>query len=392
HISLLMSSPPPTSPPFPYTTLFRSLLLPPAALQVTARDDQLVADRRRHRDDLARRRDDRRLTEQVAAFLASGLGHADDPRGVLIGAGLHGEMVVEAREVILLGRRRVVDRRVVAQQHQLDALQPHHPVGLGPAAVVADAHADDGAAVPRDGPAEIAHLEVALLEVLERAPRLVLGVAGQVDLAVLEDAAAARVDEERRVVAMAIGRLLRVAEAEAEAEPPRLVEERLRFRPGHLGLEEGVDLGLILHPPARKERRQRELGEHDQLRAARLRLVQQREQALDDVGATVGALDRPELCRGHDHDAAHSLAERRAPEPCEGAPTANKRQRTRSLISRCSRGASRRTPGARGRSCETRPAPRTGPTARTAPRRRRSSDRKSTRLNSSHVSISYAVF
>src|SRR5205814_4980665 len=133
-------------------------------------------------------------------------------------------MVVEAGEMVLLRRGRVVDRRVVAEQDELDTLQSHHAIRLGPPAVVADAHAHDRTAIARHRPAEVADLEVALLEMLKRAPRLVLGVAGQMDLAIREDDTASRVDENRRVVAMTVPGLLGVAEAKAESEPARLVE------------------------------------------------------------------------------------------------------------------------------------------------------------------------
>ena len=73
----------------------------------------------------------------------------------------------------------VLDRRVVAEGDDLDPLQPHDAPGLGPAAIVADAHAHEGAVVTHDGPAEVADLEVAFLQMLERPPWLVFGVAGR---------------------------------------------------------------------------------------------------------------------------------------------------------------------------------------------------------------------
>src|SRR5262245_32266678 len=66
---------------------------------------------------------------------------------------------------------------------------------------------------------------------------------------------------------------LGVAQAKAEPESARLVEERSRLRPRHLALEEAVDLGLILHVPAREERRQGQLGEHDEITASGLGVV-----------------------------------------------------------------------------------------------------------------------
>ena len=135
------------------------------------------------------------------ALLGAALGHADHPGAVLVGAGLHRKLVVEPRMLVVVGRRRVVQRRVVAEHHHLDALQAHDAVGLRPAPVVADAHAHDAAEGAADREAEIADLEIALLQMLERALRLVLGVAGQMDLAVLADDAAVALDQDRGVEA-----------------------------------------------------------------------------------------------------------------------------------------------------------------------------------------------
>src|SRR3546814_20730615 len=82
-------------------------------------------------------------------------------------------------------------RRVVADADDLDALQAHGAVDLGPAAIVADPHAVNAAHRPPDREPEVARLEVPLLEVLPGALRLVLGVAGPMPLAVRS--------EERRV-------------------------------------------------------------------------------------------------------------------------------------------------------------------------------------------------
>ena len=105
--------------------------------------------------------------------------------------------------------------RVVAEQHHLDALQPHDAIGLRPAPVIANAHAHVGIHRAPDGEAEIADLEVALLEMLESAPGLVLGMAGQVDLAVLADDLPGPVDQDRRVEAAH----LRALVASSSAKP-----------------------------------------------------------------------------------------------------------------------------------------------------------------------------
>src|SRR4029450_92986 len=95
--------------------------------------------------------------------------------------------------------RGVVARRVLADAHQLDALQTEHAVRLRPAPVVADEHADGAAERRVHGKAEVAGLEVALLEVLEPPPRLVLTMAGEVDLAVPAYLGAVGTHEHRRV-------------------------------------------------------------------------------------------------------------------------------------------------------------------------------------------------
>jgi hypothetical protein len=62
-------------------------------------------------------------------------------------------------------------------------------------------------------------------------------------------------------------------------------------------LEEGVDLGLVGHVPAREEGRKRHLGIDYELATAILGLVQEIDQALDHGLATVVALDRTKLRR-----------------------------------------------------------------------------------------------
>ena len=196
----------------------------------------------------------------------------------------------------------------VAEEDHLHALKPHHAVRLGPPAVVADTHADEPAEDPPHAEAQVANLEVALLEVLEGAPRLVRGVTGHMDLSIRADETAGLIDEDRRVVSVRGAGLvgeLSVPEAEAKPQAPRLVEQRLRLRPRHLALEERVDLRLIVHPPAGKERRQRELGEHEEVAAARAGLVQVAHEALDDVAPRLVPGDRPELRRA-DRDDAHT--------------------------------------------------------------------------------------
>src|SRR5437764_15037259 len=91
----------------------------------------------------------------------------------------------------------VLDRGVVAERDDLDALQPHDAVGLGPAPVVADAHAHDRVLHAPDAEAFVPDIEIALLEMLKRRLRQMLGMAGQVDLAVPAYDAAVGIDPGR---------------------------------------------------------------------------------------------------------------------------------------------------------------------------------------------------
>ena len=253
-----------------------------AQVEIAARGDDLVLQRHRLCDDLARRRDDGALADHVRALLDTAFGGADHPGGVLIGACLHGQMVVELGQAVDVAMAGVIVGRVVAEHDHLDALQPHDAIGLGPAPVVADAHAHDAAEAAPDAEAQIAWLEIALLQMLMSAVRLRLGMAGQMDLAVFADDVAVAVDEDRCVEAALAAVFidkLGVAEIETDAELLRFVEQRLRFRARHFLLVIAVELGLVLDQPAREEGGERELGEHDELGAPALRLAHQGDQA-----------------------------------------------------------------------------------------------------------------
>ena len=131
-------------------------------------------------------------------------------------------------------------------------------------------------------------------------------MAGQVDLAVLADDPAGLVDEDRRVEAARAPVLdgeLGVAEIKADAELARPVEQRLRLGFGHLALEIGVDLGLVLDPPVREERRQRAFGKDDEIAAVRLGLAHQRDHAGDRL-VRLSSRDRAELGGADGDDAA----------------------------------------------------------------------------------------
>jgi hypothetical protein len=144
--------------------------------------------------------------------------------------------------------------------------------------------------------------------VLEGAVRLVLLVAGQVDLAEVGDDRAVPLDQDLGVVAVpdAVGigfGQLGIPEAEPEAEPAGLVEQHLRLRPRHGGLVEMVELGDVVDEPPGEERRQAQLGVHDQVAPAVVALLEQGEQPLDHVLARIGPLDRAELSGADGDDA-----------------------------------------------------------------------------------------
>ena len=94
---------------------------------------------------------------------------------------------------------------------QLRSLQAHHPIRLGPASVIADAHAHDAVEGAPHREAQVAHVEIALLEMLEGAVGLVLRVPREVDLSILADERSPAVHQDGRVVAPGPARFLRRA-------------------------------------------------------------------------------------------------------------------------------------------------------------------------------------
>ena len=89
----------------------------------------------------------------------------------------------------------------------------------------------------------------------------------------------------------------RVPDAEADAEPPGLVEQRLSLRVRHRPFVPVVGFGDVVDEPTREERRQRQLRIDDELDPMPCRLVQQIDHPCDHLLAAVIALDRPELRR-----------------------------------------------------------------------------------------------
>ena len=108
-------------------------------------------------------------------------------------------------------------------------------------------------------------------------------------------------DQDRGVVAPRLALLLGqlgIAEIEADPELLREIEQRPGLGARHLALEIAVDLRLVGHPPAREERRQRQLGKDDEPGAPAMRLAHHRHEALHHRRAVVGEVDRAELRDG----------------------------------------------------------------------------------------------
>ena len=150
---------------------------------------------------------------------------------------------MECLQRILDRIRRVVQWRVVADEDHLDALQTHDAVRLWPAPVVAQRDAHDTAECPPHAEALGGLLEIAPLEMLERALGLVLFVPRNVHLAVFGEEGALPIDEDGGVEAVPVRGEFGVPQVEADAEALGFVEERLRLCGGHLGLEVREQLG-----------------------------------------------------------------------------------------------------------------------------------------------------
>ncbi len=153
-------------------------------------------------------------------------------------------------------------RRVVAEDDEIGALQSQDPVDLGPPTVVAQAHADPQPVDLEHAETKVADLEVVLLQVLGRRLPHRRGVTGQMDLAVLADDLPRAVHQDRGVVAVPVGRQLGVTKVETDPQRAGAVEQRLHRRVGHGALVEVVGRGDVRVPVAREERRQRQLGKH----------------------------------------------------------------------------------------------------------------------------------
>src|SRR4051794_40196884 len=163
----------------------------------------------------------------------------------------------------MIGCCRVMERRVVAQQNHLNTLQPHDSIGLGPAPIIANAHSNHAAESSRYRESKVADLEIRFLQMLESAPRLVVGMARQVNFAILECPVALFIDEDRGVEAPYLASFFRqlcIAQSESDTDLLCFFEQRRRLDRGHLAFEEQIDVGLFFKMPAWEKCREGKLG------------------------------------------------------------------------------------------------------------------------------------
>src|SRR3984893_8004715 len=121
------------------------------------------------------------------------------------------------------------------------------------------------------------------------------------------DAAVLVGDNGSVVVANLIIFMRALGEAEVEPYPAALgfLEQRKRVARRHLVFEEAVDLLLVLHPPAREERGQRQLGIDDEVAFHCVRLTHQLEQPAHNHFTIVISRVRTKLRGSHGQYPAH---------------------------------------------------------------------------------------
>src|SRR5215470_19124753 len=182
-------------------------LAEPGRIEIAIVHEEFVGLSCRFSHHLTVRIDDHGTCHAVMAILDAALGDRYYPGRVLIGASLQRKLVVKHslfRSFITV--LRVDRRRVETEHHHLDALQAEHSKRLRPAPVVADAHPEHAAQHAPRRKAEVAGLEVALLEMLMAALRVEFVVTGEMDLAILADSGAGLVDQYRSVEVMSVSR------------------------------------------------------------------------------------------------------------------------------------------------------------------------------------------
>src|SRR2546426_88664 len=260
HVPVVLRLSPPEEVPTPSQR--------PHLLEVDPRRDELVAPRRRLREHLALRVDDARAGDQLDAVLHTRLGDADHEAEVRVRPGAHAELVEIERQ-----RR---DRRVVADQDDLGALQRERAIALGIAAVLAERDADFRADRIEDAIARVAVGEVVGLVDLGKA---VDGLrARQVDLAERAAQTPVAVGEEGGVEVLAVC-LLAEADVHGHARLGGATKQGLESLRRYLGLEELIEVGADF---LGEVGRQRHLRIDDQLHAIARRRFEEGEHPLDD--------------------------------------------------------------------------------------------------------------
>src|SRR6202048_655942 len=124
------------------------------------------------------------------------------------------------------------------------------------------------------------------------------------NLAVFSDDLGGSIGEDTAVEMVSIRRQFAIAKTHSHLVPSGALEQRLRRGVWHLALKPAIDLGLILHVPARKECGECQLRIDDQVGAPGFGVIHQRDHALHDGLAAIGFLDGAHL-GGGDIDNAH---------------------------------------------------------------------------------------
>ena len=188
------------------------LFAKPRRIQIAGVHDQLILFGHALGDNLAIGRHNRAAPKQRVVVLHPSLRHRDHPSRVLIGPGLQRQAVVKHPVFLrLVAAARVGRGRVKAQRHHLHALQTHHPIGLRPATVVANAHPHHAAQDVKHRKAKIPWQKIALLQMLKRNIILVLSMTRQMDLAILANNRPSLIGEDRGIVMLTVRRQLSIA-------------------------------------------------------------------------------------------------------------------------------------------------------------------------------------
>ena len=151
---------------------------------------------------------------------------------------------------------KILGGRIEAQGNQLGPLQGERTKCLRPASVVTDEHAHDRILHAPGAKTQVAHLEVFFFQMLEGGLRFVIGVTGQMNLAVFANDIARRRHQDSGIeatcLAVDLGEL-GIAQIKADAIATRVIKQRLRYGRRHRALKKTlIDFLLIVKPVARK--------------------------------------------------------------------------------------------------------------------------------------------